>query len=289
MTDNARHKTHDSAPGPDEQFSQNGDGGNKNTRSSLFVGSVDKCFTVINAFKHSNQPLSLTEIANKTGLGKSAAQRFCHTLITLGYLTREEGSRRMHPAVKMMELSHTFLSFDPLSTIAAPHLLQARQISREAVNLALPLEQDVILIARLPSSQSQLAIPLIGGRAPMFCTSSGRAYLSTLSPDDIESILDKSVLEPLTRNTITDRGEILKKIEQVTINGFTTANQECINGEISIGAPIWGHGRVGIGSVNICVTVPRWTMQRVIDELAPIICQTAHDISLALSKRSRSG
>ncbi len=251
--------------------------------SSLFVGSVEKGFSVLHAFSRSRKPLSLTEIASETGMGKSAAQRFCYTLVQLGFLERDESSRRMRPSAKLLELSHTYLASNPISSIAAPYLLQARENSGEAVNLALPMEQDVIYIARLSSSNSHILHPIVGGRAPMFCTSSGRAYLSTQTPEDIERILDASDLTPITRHTITDRAEILKRVDDVTINGYTTACQECIVGELTIAAPIWGADGLGVGSVNICVTRPAWTEERVIDELAPIVCQTAHNISLALS------
>ncbi|WP_419904878.1 IclR family transcriptional regulator [Kiloniella sp.] len=271
-----------------QNFSENSDGKSINnpaskSDSSLFVGSVEKGFSVLQAFSRSRKPLSLTEIAAATGMGKSAAQRFCYTLVQLGFLERDESSRRMRPSAKLLELSHTYLASNPISSIAAPYLLQARESSGEAVNLALPMEQDVIYIARLSSSNSHILHPIVGGRAPMFCTSSGRAYLSTLAFGDIENILDASDLSPLTRHTITDRSVIMQRIEDVTINGYTTACQECIVGELTIAAPIWGPDGVGVGSVNICVTRPAWTEERVIEQLAPIVCQTAHNISLALS------
>ena len=283
MTNAAGRLTSSTTPPGKEPGTKSADSGSQTGRSPLFVGSVAKGFAVLNAFKQARDSLSLSEISVATGMGKSAAQRFCHTLVELGYLERDDASKRMRPSAKLLELSHTFLATDPINSIAAPFLLQAREACGQAVNLALPMEQDVIYILRLPSTKSPLLNPLVGGRAPMFCTSSGRAYLSTLPPQEVERILDASDLRPLTRNTITDRDEILRRIEQVLANGYATASQECINGELTIGAPIFGSGRVGVGAINICVTIPTWSEERIVKELAPIICQTAHDISLALA------
>ncbi|PIB26645.1 hypothetical protein BFP76_12205 [Amylibacter kogurei] len=255
----------------------------EDNRSSLFVGSVEKCFFVLHAFHQSKKPLSLTEVALKTGLGKSAAQRFCYTLVEMGYLEREEGSRRMFPSAKLLEFSYTFLRSDPTNTLAAPYLLRAREICGQAVNLALPMEQDVIYVSRLPSFHSPIVNPIIGGRAPMFCTASGRAYLSTLPDKDRAKILKESDIRNLTPHTVTDPAEILRRINEVSDKGYTIAVQECIIGEISVGAPIYGPGRQGVGAINICVTMPNWTVERVEEELAPIICQTAHDITIALA------
>ncbi|WP_052741957.1 IclR family transcriptional regulator [Kiloniella litopenaei] len=253
------------------------------TDNPLFVGSVEKAFSVLQAFSQHRKSLSLKEISEITGIGKSAAQRFCYTLVELGFLERDESSRRMRPSARLLGLSHSYLASNPISSIAAPYLLQARENSGEAVNLGIPMDQDVIYIARLASTNSHIAHPIVGGRAPMFCTSSGRAYLSTLSQNEINDLLDDSDLTPITRHTITDRQEILGKIDDVLNKGYAMANQECIVGELTIAAPILGPDHKGIGSVNICVTRPAWTMESVEEKLAPIVCQTAHNITLALS------
>lgn len=252
-------------------------------RDALFVGSVEKALRVLQAFSGDKSSLSLSEISERTGLGKSAAQRFCHTLVTLGYLLRDERSRQLRPSSKLLEFSFTFLASDPLSSIAAPFLLQARESSGEAVNLALPHGLDVIYITRLPSLNSHLVNPPIGGRAPMFCTSSGRAYLSALPDQAAEDIVNQSNLRKITPHTITDREQILALIAQARIDGFASAEQECINGELTVGAPIFGRQGKVVASMNICVHGRAWSPEEVVDKLSPIVMKTANEISQALA------
>ena len=253
------------------------------SRNALFVGSVEKAFEVLSAFKGSKTSLSLSQIATKTGMGKSSAQRFCYTLVALGLLERDESTRRMRPGVRLLELSNSFLLSDPITSIANPYLLRARDTCGQAMNLGIPLDQDIIYITRMRSSLSHIVNPIVGGRAPLFCTSSGRAYLSTLDEAEVEKILDASDLSPLTRHTITDRTAILDCIGQARNDGYATASQECIVGELTVAAPIFGEGQVGLGAVNICVSLPSWSIERVKAELAPLITQTAHEITQALS------
>lgn len=249
----------------------------------LFIGSVGKAFAVLQAFTGSKKPLGLSDITAATGLGKSAAQRCCYTLVSLGLLERDPQTRLMRPSVRMLELSYSYLAADPITAIAAPYLLKARESCNQAMNLGIPLDQDIIYIARLRSRQSHIINPIVGGRAPLFCTSSGRAYLSTLEDSAIESIFDASDLSPITRHTITQRDELYKRIEFVRSNGYGLANQECIPGELTIGAPIYQRPGVAVGAINICVSTPSWSMESVEAELAPLITQTAHGISMALS------
>ena len=50
----------------------------------LFVRSAAKAMQVLSAFHHASGPLSLSEIASRAGIDRSAAQRLVHTLMTLG-------------------------------------------------------------------------------------------------------------------------------------------------------------------------------------------------------------
>lgn len=252
-------------------------------RDALFVGSVEKALRVLHAFTGDKSALSLTEITERTSLGKSAAQRFCHTLVALGYLVRDERTRQLRPSAKLLEFSFAFLASNSLSSYAAPFLLQAREQSGEAVNLALPHGLDVIYVTRLASLNSHLVNPPIGGRAPMFCTSSGRAYLSALPEKDALAIIDQSNLAPITAHTVTERERIIELIDQARKDGFASAQQECIIGELTVGAPIYGrHGRV-VASMNICVHGRSWSADQMIEKLAPIAMKTANDISQALA------
>ena len=61
-----------------------------------FVASVEKAFQVLRAFESRQRSLSLTEIADVTGLDKSAVQRFTYTLADLGYLKKDKETRRLH-------------------------------------------------------------------------------------------------------------------------------------------------------------------------------------------------
>lgn len=251
-------------------------------RSSLFVSSVEKAFAVLGAFKGQKKPLSLSQIATATGMGKSAAQRFCYTLVALGLLERDDSTRRMRPAVRLMELSHSFLLSDPITSVAAPYMLRTRDACGQAMNIGVPLEQDIIYICRMRSAQSHIVNPIAGGRAPLFCTASGRAYLSTLPPEEVMQILDESDLSPLTDHTITDKAAIMDQIELARSRGYALAEQECIPGELTVGAPLRGEGQMGVGAINICVSKPTWSIERVEEELAPLVTQTAHEISQAL-------
>ncbi|MEO3428314.1 IclR family transcriptional regulator C-terminal domain-containing protein [Pelagibius sp. CAU 1746] len=251
-------------------------------RDPLFVESLAKGLAVLEAFYDESDSLGLSEIAAKTGLGKSAAQRFCHTLGKLGLLEKDERSRRLRPSRRLLDFSFMFLHGNPLVAIATPFVVRLHEEVGEATNFALPIDTDVMYVIRLPSPDSPVPNPAIGGRAPMFCTASGRAYLSALDAAAAMALIDASDRKSLTPRTITDREAILQRVAEGRESGYTLADQECITGELTVAAPVRGRDSMPMGAINICVSTPTWSIAQVRSKLAPKVTRAALDISRAL-------
>src|SRR5258707_13531065 len=79
-----------------------------------FVSSVEKAFQILPAFESRERTLSLTEIAETTGLDKSSVQRFTYTLAALGYLKKDKQARRYTISPKILSLGMIYLRTDSL-------------------------------------------------------------------------------------------------------------------------------------------------------------------------------
>lgn len=119
--------------------------------SRLFVGGVEKALRVLRAFYGQPGPQSLTDIANATGLGRSAAQRFLYTLKALGYLRQDQSTRRYTLSPKVLDLGYAYLRNDYLVDKAFPYLLEASKRTDGSVNLTELDDTEVIYVSRLPS------------------------------------------------------------------------------------------------------------------------------------------
>lgn len=245
----------------------------------LYVGSVRKAFSVLYAFQERGAALSLAEISERSGIGRSAAQRFVHTLWALGYLQQDAATRRYRLSARMLDFACAYLRNDPLVSAAFPHLREASRLTGETVNLTRRDNDQIIFVSRITSTTVISADLVIGSRLPLFCTSPGRAMLANLPDDLIESILSATPFPAHTEHTITDPDAIRERLQSVRRNGYETAFQEYFLGDLSVAAPIFRpDGRV-VAAVNIAVASPRWTPERLIEELAPVVVETARAIS----------
>ncbi len=254
--------------------------GRKGVKSPLFVNSLEKGLRVLRTFDQHNRTLRLNDIATMTGLGKSAAQRFVHSLHTLGYLRKDEATKQYSLSPRVLELGFTYLSTDPLVERSMPYLRECNKRCEESVNLSELNETEIIYVARVPGRHVLSVDVLLGTRFPAYCTAPGRAMLAFLPDDQVKDILDRSDLCALTPHTITDRWAIMDRLAKVRSVGYELAEQEVYIGDVSVAAPVLDYSGRAVAAVNIGVPSPRWSPARVERDLAPIVIETARAISL---------
>jgi IclR family transcriptional regulator, pca regulon regulatory protein len=247
--------------------------------SPLFVGSLEKGLRVFQAFDDSHRALRLTEIAAATGLDKSAAQRFTHTLHELGYLRKDPKTKHYRLAPKVLELGFSYLRTDSLVERAMPYLLEANRRSEETVNLLELDGTDVIYVARVPGRHQITFDVVLGTELPAYCLAAGRAMLAHIPQDQARAVLDASHRVNYTPRTVTDPDAIMRLVGEARKAGYAICVEEYSPGEISIAAPVLDYGRQPVAAVSMAVPSARWTVQAVEKKLGPIVVETAQAIS----------
>jgi hypothetical protein len=99
------------------------------------VQSVARAFAILELFDARTTSLTAVEIAERTGLNRATAHRFCQTLVTRGYL-QDVGRRHLAPGPKTLSLARSALASWSLPELARPHLVKLQEKTGEAVNLA---------------------------------------------------------------------------------------------------------------------------------------------------------
>ncbi|MCJ2163418.1 MULTISPECIES: IclR family transcriptional regulator C-terminal domain-containing protein [unclassified Pseudodesulfovibrio] len=246
----------------------------------LFVASLEKGVVLLEAFDEGHRRLGLNDLVKLTGLNKSAVQRFLHTWVALGYLSKNAETKLYRLTPKVMSLGYNFLRGERLVEVATPFLLDARERTGNSVYLGTLYDTSIIYLIRLPQRLLLLEGTLPGRRVPAFC--GGRAFLSCLDDTEILSILDRSNRSAITPYTITDIDENMREIATVREKGFCISQQEQLMGEIAVSAPVRDLQGVPRAAIYISARITEWPPDRVESELAPIALETAGIISRQL-------
>jgi len=247
----------------------------------LFVDSVEKAFLVLEAFQSDQMELGLVEIITRTGLNKSAAQRYTHTLHRLGYLKKDESSRRYSLSQKVLESANNFLSVDTLVNRAAPYIIDLRRQISMRVGIGCLHGQSAMYLIPLQSNKTAFRTAHPGFTVPVYCTSTGRALLAFLREDKSRAVIESCDRQKLTPYTKTDVDEIMDEIGRVHTSGFCITDRELITSDINIAVPIFDSKGYAIATVTASGSKSTWTRSAIEKEIAHLVIETARAISAA--------
>jgi DNA-binding IclR family transcriptional regulator len=249
----------------------------------LFNQSLEKGLEVLRSFSAVHRTLTLSELAELTGMTKSSVQRTIHTLEALGYVGKHPQTRRFRLTPKVMELGYSYLSADALIQAASPYLSQLANASGETANLTEPVGMDMVYVAQLMTSKYIPVLTPVGMRIPMYCSSSGRAYLSTLPDDEVMAMLAASERRQRTPHTLTDPAAIFQQVLRCRSLGYATNEEELFIGDMGLGAPIRDSRGVAVGAVHVSPPASRWTMDDARKRLAPLVIECAYAVSRSIA------
>lgn len=255
----------------------------------LFVGSLDKALRVLEAFENDRRDLGITEIAVATGMTKSAAQRFVHSLNRLGLLQRDPETRRYSPGRRLLDLGFLYLRHDSLAELAAPFLIDASERCGERVNLSEFDGHDIVYVFRVPTRMMAYVNSVVGRRLPAFCTSGGRVALAALPEAEARRIVETSDRQPFTPQTLTEVEAVMERIAEARWLGYAFSAGEILIGELAVAAPVLDNRGRPAGAVHISVSANQWSEERVRRELAPLAMETARAISRPRGARPSGG
>lgn len=248
-------------------------------KDRLFVGSVEKAFSILEAFGPDRRDLGLVEIMSRTNLNKSAAQRFTHTLLRMGYLKKDGASRRYALSKKVLESANNFLSVDPLVNRATPHIVDLRRQLDMRVGIGCLHGYNAMYLIPLKSNIAAFRTAHPGFEVPIYCTSTGRTLLAFRPEQEAREMIDSCNRPKHTPFTITSVEEIMSEIAKVRNNGYCITDQELVTADINIAAPIFDSSGYAVATVTASGSRSKWTRKNLETKAAFLVMETARAIS----------
>lgn len=249
-------------------------------RGTHFVQSLERGLTVIRAFDAEHPELTLSEVARATGLTRAAARRFLLTLTDLGYM-RTDG-RRFALTARVLELGYAYLSALTLPEVAEPHLERLVADVRESSSVSVLDGDDIVYVARVPTSRIMRVAINVGTRFPAYATSMGRVQLAGLGESELAAYLERADLRALTPRTLADADALRAELARVRAQGWALVDQELEEGLRSIAAPIRDRDGAVVAAVNVSAHASRASKETVRKTLLPPLLDAAARIEADL-------
>ncbi len=248
-----------------------------------YISAFARGLSVIRAFGPHAPEMTLSQVAQRTGLSRANARRVLLTLEHLGYVVQRE--RRFRLTARILDLGYAYLSSQSLPAIAQPVMEALAARVHERCNIAVLDGEEIIYIARVATKGENDAYPMvnIGRRFPAFATSMGRVLLAALSDAELERFLANGAFPKLTSHTKTGARELASAIREARAAGWSFVRQEHADISSSIGVPLRDGGGAVIAALGIG-WFPRTAAldEARRDELLPHLLAAAGEIDRAM-------
>jgi IclR family pca regulon transcriptional regulator len=257
------------------------DEGRSSGRPREFIQSLERGLAIIRAFGPKAPEQSVGELAAHTGLTRATARRFLITLTELGYVETDGRLFRLTP--KVLELGYSFLSGLRFVDVALPHLERLVGEVDEDSEASVLHGEDIVYVARVPSSKMLTAAINVGGRMPAHTTAMGKALLAALPEDALDAYLATAELRAYLPRTVTDAAELRRQLKVVRQAGYAIVDQEVEQGLIAIATVVRDRDGTAVGAINLSTNVVRRTVESLRGELRDPLLRTARRIEQDLS------
>lgn len=245
------------------------------------VKSVSRALDIINLISVKKDGLGVTEISNNIDINKSSVYRTLMTLAQYGYIEQDQDTSRYKLGYKFLEISSRLLDSIDLRSEAKPFLQEIESLTNEVIHLVVYDQGEVVYIEKLEGNETLRMHSKVGKRAPMHCTSVGKAILAHLPTSVVVDILETKGMPVHTDKTITNKEEFLKELDEVRRTGIAYDIEENEYGICCIAVPLFNHlGRVA-AAVSISGPRLRMTDER-LEELKERMLDAGKKISIRL-------
>ena len=256
-------------------------------RRTDFVQSLDRGLAVIRCFSSERPSLTLSEVAERTGLTRAAARRFLLTLQELGYVGSTGRQFSLRPRV--LALGYAYLSSFSVAQIAQPHLEDLAEELHESCSVSVLDGDDIVYVARASANRIMTIALTVGTRLPPYPTSMGRVLLAWLPPAEIDAILGRTSLRKLTEQTVVDPDELKRILATVRAQGWATVDQELEAGVRSVAVPIRDSSGKVVAAINASAHAARVPMRTLEKQFLPRLLDAARQIDTELATRMAVG
>lgn len=215
-------------------------------------------------------PIGVSELARRTGVNKSAAQRLTVSLQSAGWLHQDAAGRwRIAPALATLILP---ASRDSMVDIVRPTLDRIRDECGETAMLV-AIDRDKLIVQAVADSRHALRITAPAGSAlPLAHSSALRAIAIHVGDDELDALRD---LDP--------------SLDEATLAQTRERGWALNDGEITPDARVVGTAVLGgdgrpLGAIIVCAPTSRVGVAAM-HEIGELVAEAARDASLARHAR----
>tara|TARA_R110002094_G_scaffold103034_1_gene102625 strand:- start:341 stop:1132 length:792 start_codon:yes stop_codon:yes gene_type:complete len=201
------------------------------------TSSITRVLEIIESVSRAERPLSPADLALQLDIPKPSMHRILQQLEAEGYLqTNMRGL--LVPADRLHSVALGVLYTSRFKALRQAILKKLAAKVGETCGISIPDGTEMIYYDRVQTNWPlQVHLP-IGSHTPVWCTASGKLYLSSLAKDRRQRIIHNLPLEKRARNTLVNPEDLESALLEISGNDRGTDNEEFVDGMVAFAVPI---------------------------------------------------
>ncbi|MFG1923138.1 IclR family transcriptional regulator [Cryptosporangium sp. NPDC048952] len=238
--------------------------------------AIRRATHLLAAFTPDRPAMSLTQLAQRTGLPLTTAHRLLGVLVDCGLLERDEDGL-FHVGLRLWEIASLAPRGLGLREVALPFMEDLYAVTHENVQLGIRDGLESVFVERIAGRTAVPVLTRVGGRFPLHPTGIGRVLLAH-APVDVQDEVLAAPLQSFTPRTITDPAALRRILSDVRSHGYAVNDRQVTMDSLSVAAPI--HATDGSVVAALSIVVPAGIAHPA--ALAPMVQTAARGISRSL-------
>ena len=243
---------------------------------------LERAMAVLESFDAAHPAMTLSEVAELTGMTRAAARRILLTLRSLGHLKSDGREFSLTP--KVLDLGWNYFASLGVDEIARPVLADLVKEINESCSMSTLDLPNVVYVARVHPQRVMTMGGGVGSRLPAATTAAGRVLLAASDEETVEAFIAGQPLQAHTPRTITDPARFRAALEEVRSQGWCLVDQELEIGLRALSVPVTGRDARTSAAVSISSNASRTSLTQLRREFLPLLREAATTISSALSR-----
>jgi DNA-binding IclR family transcriptional regulator len=248
--------------------------------SNVAVTSVERVLDIFETFDKVRKPLSLTDLAEATGIPKSSCHAIVGTLVARGYLYTLSRPRALYPTRRFFDMARAILDSDPFMERVMPVLERLRDSSRETVILG-KRQGDAVIYLQVVESPHPIRYSAKPGEfKPLHSSSIGKALLGSLKEPELRAAISGRPLPAITGATLTEEQALVADVLESRRRGYFLTRGENVPDVWAVSAFL----NVNSETLAIAIAGPRHRMEANVLEHAQLLVATCGFIARQWSR-----
>lgn len=197
--------------------------------------TASRVFAVLHTFQTQREPLTLSRIAEISGLPVTTTHRITHELVTEGVIERRPDGR-FQIGLKLWELGSLAPRQRDLRHAARPLMESLHEATGLTVQLVILDRRRALCIEKISGTRSATNVTEVARALPLHATGVGKVILAFAED------LDPARARRLTRftpTTIVDSSKLALEVDRVRESYVAYCREEMTLGTASVAAPVF--------------------------------------------------